>query len=147
MKENIDKTLDKFEAVGDLDETQALIDICISHLGYKDDIKILQDARKDLSDIMTILTGYMIPENFDGERINKFTDYIEDSLKYNGTPDGFVQFSDGKEMYLNYLRTVIRRAERKVLKAIDNEDINEYMNKLSYVVFLMAVNIKNDINF
>ena len=110
------------EAIGTLDELQAVISV----VRYQ-----LSDIRLDgiIRDIGNIMSGKKTEVNLETE--------IKKQEKKVKPVNKFVIFSDKKAVYLNWIRTIVRRAERRMV-ALKNKEALEYLNKLSKYLYLLA---------
>lgn len=108
------------EALGALDEAQAV-------LGGLD----LVDIQDDLYKIMA--------QKFDEKRILVLEERIRKLEAELGPLDKFVIFQKPEAVYLNWVRTIIRRAERRVMIWKNNKDILVYLNRLSDFIYLKAI--------
>lgn len=123
MSEYLGKRVSKggklLDAVGTLDELQAVLGL----------VK-LEKLQNDIYEIMG--------KKFKEERINeleKEINKIEEKIKIENK---FVIFKKEKALKLNWVRTIVRRAERRstVLK---NKNILIYLNRLSDYIYLLAL--------
>jgi len=115
------------EAVGTLDELQAVLG--------------LVGLEKLQEDIYEILGKKAV-----GEKIEKLERLIEKVEKEVEVPKKFVIFKDAKAIELNWVRTIVRRAERKVaalrnyqLSIINYQSTLIYLNRLSDYIYLLAI--------
>lgn len=107
------------EALGTLDELQAVLGLVgLEKLQY-DIYEIM--ARKKVGDKIKILET----------RIQK----LEKEVKI---PKIFVIFKNEKAIELNWVRTVVRRAERRAI-VFKNKKIGIYLNRLSDFIYLLAL--------
>jgi cob(I)alamin adenosyltransferase len=120
------------ETIGALDELQAVIGVC----------------KIDLDEVMVDLWGIMgeisYGKKYDRleERIiamEKVIDSLEISLP---KLDKFVIFKNEKARRLNWIRTVVRKAERRMVALAKKESVNPkllaYINRLSDYLFMLA---------
>lgn len=107
------------DAVGTLDELQAVLGL----------VK-LEKLQKDIYEIMG--------KKFKEERIKVLEKEIEKLDKKIKRENKFVIFKKEKALKLNWVRTIVRRAERRstVLK---NKNILIYLNRLSDFIYLLAL--------
>lgn len=129
MSEYFGKSISKsgklLEAVGTLDELQAV-------LGF---VK-LEKIQNDLSQIMG--------KNFKIERIKEIEKEIEKLNKKIKIGNKFVIFKKEKAIKLNWVRIIVRRAERRSTVFRD-KNILVYLNRLSDYIFLLALKEENKI--
>jgi len=152
----MDKDAITFDAIGDVDELNSFIGLVINVTdGETEDL--LKDIQKDLFTIGAELAGSQRREdkstNLDPQHVMRLEDVIfeiDQSLK---PLNSFILPGGSKESsYLHVARAVCRRAERHVVKLkrekIINEDIIKYLNRLSYLLFLLArkINEKHGID-
>lgn len=120
------------ETIGALDEVQAVIGVC----------------RLDLEEVMTDLWGIMGEISYGKkyekleERITKMEkviDNLEDNLP---RLEKFVIFKKEKAVKLNWIRTEVRKAERRMVTLAKKESLNPkllaYINRLSDYLFMLA---------
>jgi cob(I)alamin adenosyltransferase len=120
------------ETIGALDEVQAVIGVC----------------KIDLEEVMTDLWGIMGEISYGKkyekleERISqmeKVIDSLEDSLP---RLEKFVIFKKEKAAKLNWIRTEVRKAERRMVSLAKKESLNPkllaYINRLSDYLFMLA---------
>lgn len=120
------------ETIGALDELQAVIGMC----------------QIDLEEVMIDLWGIMGEISFGKkyekleERImamEKVIDNLEDTLP---KLDKFVIFKKEKALKLNWIRTEVRTAERRMVALAKKESVNPkllaYINRLSDYLFMLA---------
>jgi len=117
----VDKDGVLLEALGTLDELQAVVED--------------EGIQKDLSNIMAAIALDKKVVNLD----NKIVKLKKDFGKINN----FLIFKKEKARRLNWIRTICRRAERRVValnreKKID-ENILLYLNRLSDFIYLLAL--------
>ncbi len=105
-----------FEAVGTLDELQAVL--------------LMKNLKKIAEDIGRIMSGKKT-------KVNLVTE-IEKLEKKVIPVNKFMIFSNKKAVYLNWVRTIVRRAERRMVKLEDKKEL-EYLNKLSKYFYLLAI--------
>lgn len=120
------------EAIGSLDELQAAIGV--SGLD-------LPEVMKDMWGIMGEVSAGMKYEKLE-ERIELMENEInrmEDELPLLSS---FLIFTKAKSSQLNWVRTMVRRAERRLVALSKKEDINPkllaYINRLSDYLFMLA---------
>ncbi len=137
-------------AIGGLDELNSFIDICYCNIKNNDMLKILSNIQNNIfiinSELVSIINPVFKPDNKftkkDVEEIEVLIQKFDHELK---RPKKFIVFHQTQGAYLGYARTIARRAERELIRAsskynIKNEII-EYMNKLSLLLFLIALYI------
>jgi len=117
----VDKGGVLLEALGTLDELQAVVED--------------EGIQKDLSNIMAAIALDKKVVNLDNKIIKLEKDF--------GKINNFLIFKKEKARRLNWIRTICRRAERRVValnreKKID-ENILLYLNRLSDFIYLLAL--------
>ena len=122
----VKKTDPQVEAVGSLDELQAAIEL----INYELRIKNLE---KVIEDLYLIMGKKPIVEKI--KRLEKKIEELEKEIKIENK---FVIFKKKRALSLNWVRTVVRRVERKcwILK---DEEVGIYLNRLSDYIYLLAV--------
>ena len=111
------------EAIGILDELQAVLSIINYQLR-------ITNFRKIIVDIQKIMSGKKTEVNLDVE-IKRLEEKVKPVNK-------FIIFSNKKAIYLNWARTVTRRAERRAMALKDKKAL-EYLNRLSKFIYLKAI--------
>ncbi len=141
----VSKKSPRVEAYGTVDELNSFIGIAAAETGDNEIKEILEDVQKDLfmigADLSTPLYNRIRrvePERSrELEKIIKSTEKQLDELKNFILPGGTKAAA-----MLHVCRTVCRRAERQIVALKDMESINEeiipYLNRLSYLMFLLA---------
>ena len=120
------------ETIGALDELQAVIGVC----------------KIDLEEVMVDLWGIMGEISF-GKKYDQLEERIVqmekviDSLEVSLPKlDKFVIFKKEKARRLNWIRTVVRKAERRMVALAKKESVNPkllaYINRLSDYLFMLA---------
>ncbi len=144
--QRISKSSAVIDFVGDLDELNSAIGICVALLrliksrNFEEEIEILEEIQKDLFKVGAIGAGANI--KFDAkheiENIEKTIDDYEKilpKLKNFILPGGSTAGAQ-----LHYTRTLVRKIERKLV-ALKSESVMEFMpyvNRLSDLLFVMA---------
>ncbi len=152
--QRVNKSSPVIDFVGDLDELNSAIGICISYLqfekrfDFKIEIEVLQDIQKDLFKVGAIATGANIVFESSNEVSNIETtidDYekIVPQLKNFILPGGSLAGSN-----LHYTRTLVRKLERKLV-ALNSQSVLQflpYLNRLSDLLFVMARYVNHRVN-
>lgn len=120
------------EAIGTLDELQAVLGL----VGLE---KIQEDIYKIMGNL-----GEEIRNGIPETRIKEIEKEIEKIEKEIKIPKNFVIFKNKKAMELNWVRTIVRRAERAVVKLeTRNKKLDKnvliYLNRLSDFIYLLAL--------
>jgi cob(I)alamin adenosyltransferase len=114
-----DKGGELLEAVGTLDELQAVLGL----------VK-LEKLQNDIYEIMG--------KKFKAERIKELEKEIEKLEKKIKIDKKFVIFKNEKAIKLNWVRTIVRRAERRAT-AFKDKNVLIYLNRLSDFIYLLAL--------
>jgi cob(I)alamin adenosyltransferase len=138
-----------FEAIGTLDEASAffsLTGVQLHENGLKD---LIVQIQHDLYLIMAEIAG--------DEKVKLSlarTRWLEEKILLWGKdvdlPDEFIHsWGDPASALLNVTRTVVRRAERKIVdlfekNQINNPEILKYLNRLSSLVYVLQLKIEKD---
>lgn len=111
-----------FEAIGTLDELQSIIED--------------EEIQKDLYEIMGVLAvgEKDLRSQISVIRLEKEMEKLEKKLK---PVTKFLIFKKERARKLNWIRTVCRRAERRVV-FLKNKNILIYLNRLSDYYYLLA---------
>lgn len=119
------KDSELMEAVGSLDELQAVCGL----------VK-LEKIQKDLYEIMANLDKETRNKKLETRirEIEKEIEVMETKIK---VPREFVIFKKEKAVKLNWVRTVVRRAERAIVKL--DKGVMIYLNRLSDFIYLKAL--------
>jgi len=114
------------EGVGSLDELQAVLGL-INH-----DLRI-NYLEKVIEDLYLIMGKKPI-----SDRIKKLEEKIEELEKELEIGNKFLIFNKKRALNLNWMRTVVRRVERKCW-ILEDKEIGVYLNRLSDYIYLLAV--------
>src|SRR3989338_8769989 len=143
----IDKDSLSIEATGSVDELNSFVGFAICKLEDSKMIELLRDIQKDLFTIGAELAGSRRRDDKDTQLEASHVVRLEDEIFHldNSLPalQNFI-LPGGSEAAaaLHVCRSVSRRAERRVValkkERIINEDIIRYLNRLSYLFFLLA---------
>lgn len=137
----IEKDSQLIQTIGSIDEAQAWI-ITLNSINNK---SLYLTIIKDLYLIMGYISGYNTELDNISENIIKMENYI-----YSTQPLAeFVYPQELETSYLNLARTVVRRAERELLKLIKTEQnylendnmflAYQYLNRLSDYLFALSI--------
>lgn len=146
-KKKIDKTSIEIEALGDLDELNSLLGLVQSSVSNKMFKEIILGVQENLFIIQANVAGFMAPKFkppiFKKEKIKELENIIDDFERKIKPALKFVIPGRTKESaWLDYARTVSRRAERSVIRHSKRHLLNlailSYMNRLSSLFFAMA---------
>lgn len=134
----------RVEAYGTVDEANAVLGIILSRYSYFTHYEELSQVQHLLFEVGAVLanpdTSHHHAFDTDVTHLEKLIDELSDSL-----PD-LTQFilPSGTELgaYLHFARTVVRRAERRVITVSQHqpvpEDVIRYLNRLSDYLFVLA---------
>jgi len=143
----VKKSSARVEAYGNVDEVNSLIGVIISFMKSEDkeEIDLLQSIQNSL-----FIAGSDLAAKLDtpSPRINEnHINYLEDMIdKYNKQlsplEDFILPSGNNVSSMLHLARTVIRRAERSIVRLSEEEEINPkliiYFNRLSDLFFILA---------
>lgn len=149
----VDKDSLSVEANGSVDELNSFVGKAISKIEDREIVNLLRDIQKDLFTIGAELAGSRRREDkstqLDPEHVIRLEDEIfklDNKLK---PLQNFILPGGSEEASLLHVcRSVARRAERRVValkrEKIINDDIVKYLNRLSYLFFLLARKVNED---
>lgn len=147
-RKKISKTHSVMDALGDLDELNSLVGLVRAKNRNGEARKILREVQEALFIIQANVSisefggKYSAPE-FKNARIKEMEKTI-DALEKKIKPErGFIISGEsGDSAWLDFARTVARRAERSILKYDRgrklNASIHAYLNRLSSLLFALA---------
>lgn len=141
----VSKASSKVEAYGDVDELNAVLGIARTAVLDEDISAMLKAIQNDLFIIGAELAsppGFEVPRIGEG-RITELESSIDGLLEGLKPLKEFILPSGSAGgAYLHFARTVSRRAERKVVKLMEEEEVGKnvliYLNRLSDLLFVMA---------
>jgi cob(I)alamin adenosyltransferase len=141
----VSKASARVEAYGDVDELNSVLGVVLAEVKDEELRDIINEVQNDLFIIGADLASppeIQVPR-IDKERIGELEKMIDkllgelDPLKEFILPSG-----SGGGPYIHLARAVSRRAERRIVKLMEEERLNEnvvvYMNRLSDLLFVMA---------
>ena len=148
--ERVSKSSERIEAYGTVDELNSLTGLCRTYT--EDKTKELEEVQNELH----ILQAELANREPDTKITQKNIDRLEklcDTYQEKCPPlKNFVLAGGSKSAsHLHHARSVARRAERKIVKLDEGEELREevlaYTNRLSDLFFLMArhENFLNDV--
>ena len=149
----VDKDSLSVEANGSVDELNSFVGMAINKIDDREIVNLLRDVQKDLFTIGAELAGSRRRDDkstqLDPEHVVRLEDEIfklDNSLK---PLQNFILPGGSEEASLLHVcRSVTRRAERRVValkkERIINDDIVKYLNRLSYLFFLLARKVNED---
>jgi|SRR3989338_2276390 len=141
----VSKKSQRVEAYGTVDELNSFIGLAAAEATDAEIVEILELVQKDLFSIGTDLSTplYNKIKRVDAERNKELEQLIKKIDKELDELKNFILPGGTKAAALLHVcRTICRRAERQIVALKEQESINEeiipYMNRLSYVLFLLA---------
>lgn len=139
----VDKDSPLLETIGELDELMAVIGVVKKQVSGID--KILEKADKEIYYLSGYLAGYNNKINF--EESLKLLE--QDIVRMEAEMPGLEKFLiPGKEtnVWINWLRVVTRRLERRLVTLGKTQKIDEsmlkFINRLSDYWFILSIKIK-----
>jgi cob(I)alamin adenosyltransferase len=148
-KERVRKTDPRIGALGDLDETQAVIGLARSlaprsTLG-RELLELQRGLYLAMAEIATPRTDLArLKERLDGAAVSRLDRLLETVKKRTPIEGRFVIPGENRvAASLDHARTVARRAERHVVDCVDEgqvsgDDLLPWLNRLSDVLFVLA---------
>jgi cob(I)alamin adenosyltransferase len=138
------------EAIGTVDEASAFFSLAAIHIqdeGMKALIKLTQD---DLYIIMAEIAG----DDQTKLSITRIA-WLEEKIDFWGkelelSHEFINNWKNPASALLNVTRTVVRRAERRLVecfekKKINNPEILRYLNRLSSLIYVLQLHLENDL--
>jgi cob(I)alamin adenosyltransferase len=139
----------RIEAVGTLDESSAALGLARAQCQDPHTKGILLEAQRDLYKLMAEVVA--TPENvekfrlIDAARVTWLENQTDEFSKLVEMPKEFILPGDSMAgAALSLARTIIRRAERRVVELFDaeeikNPDLQRYLNRLSSLCFVLEL--------
>ncbi|MDC1205579.1 cob(I)yrinic acid a,c-diamide adenosyltransferase [Candidatus Pacebacteria bacterium] len=136
-----------FHALGTVDELNSLLGVCYAKAQLEEQSEnipipdILRRVQEDLFIIQAELAG--ASKHVSNEHVLRLEGIIADIEVHIKNPNGFV-ISGSNELsaFLDFARSVARRAEREVLRADAqssvSKDLHIYLNRLSSLLYVLA---------
>ena len=138
----------KVEAYGCIDETSSFIGLA----RYYTKNKVIKERLKEIQNKLLVLGGFlasddkgkeMMKDQIKEEDIKLLEEYIDE---YNQKLSPLTHFilpgDDEVAAHFHVARTVVRRAERRIVSLATQEDLNpliqKYVNRLSDLMFVLA---------
>ncbi len=148
-KERVRKTDPRIEALGDLDEAQAVIGVARSLAPRSSLGRELLELQRGLYLVMAEVATPRddlgrLKERLDGAAVARLDQVLEALKKRTPIEGRFVIPGENRfSASLDQARTVARRAERHVVECVDagyvsGEDLLPWLNRLSDVLFVLA---------
>ena len=153
-KQRVFKFHIRVEAYGTVDELNSAIGLVIAKVSKAKKVsKVSKELIKIQNDLLeigsTLANPSAEPLVYLNKRVTEFEKFIDEMTGQMPVLKNFILPGGGKGgSFLQFARTVSRRAERRVVELADKEDIDSniviYMNRLSDLLFTMArfVNFK-----
>lgn len=148
-KDRVRKTDPRIEALGDLDETQAVLGLARSLAPRSSLGRELLELQRGLYVVMAEIAtprGDLdrLKERLDGTSVTRLEGVLE-ALKKSTPVEGrfVIPGENGIGASLDHARTVARRAERRVVACVDEgyvsgEHLLPWLNRLSDLLFVLA---------
>ena len=138
----------RMEAIGTLDESSASLGAARAAAGNTRSRILLLEAQRDLYRLMAEVAA--TPENedqfhFEAQRVVWLEEQIDDLSKTVEMPKEFIVPGDSTAgAALSLARTIVRRAERRVVELFDKKEITnpvlqQYLNRLSSLLFALEL--------
>ena len=139
----------RIEAVGTLDESTAALGLARAQCRDPRSNEILLEAQRDLYKLMAEVAA--TPENadkfhfIDAGRVTWLEEHTDALSKLVEMPKEFIVPGDSLAgAALSLARTIVRRAERRVVELFDaqeiaNADLQRYLNRLSSLCFVLEL--------
>ena len=151
--ERVRKTDPRIEALGDLDEAQAVLGVARSLYPRSTLGRELLDIQRGLYLAMAEVAtprGDLgrLKERIDGAAVTKLERVVEAVKKRTPIQGRFVVPGENPiSASLDQARTVVRRAERRVVECVDEgyvsgEDMLPWLNRVSDVLFVLARSVE-----
>lgn len=138
----------KVDSYGSVDEASAFIGIA----RYYSRNRLIKERLKEIQNKLLIIGGYlasddagkeMLKDQISEEDIKKLEEFIDE---YNQKLEPLFQFilpgDDEVSAHFHVARTVVRRAERRIVSLTKKEGLNpliqKYVNRLSDLMFVLA---------
>jgi cob(I)alamin adenosyltransferase len=148
-KERVRKTDPRIAALGDLDETQAVIGLARSLASRSSLGRELLELQRGLYLVMAEVATPRddlgrLKERLDGAAVARLDQLLETLKKKTPIEGRFVVPGENRiSASLDHARTVARRAERRVVECVDDgyvsgDHLLPWLNRLSDVLFVLA---------
>jgi cob(I)alamin adenosyltransferase len=148
-KDRVRKTDPRIVALGDLDETQAVIGLARSLAPRSSLGRVLLELQRGLYLVMAEVATPRedlgrLKERLNGAAVARLDEVLEALKKKTPIEGRFVIPGENRiSASLDHARTVARRAERRVVECVDDgyvsgTDLLPWLNRLSDVIFVLA---------
>jgi cob(I)alamin adenosyltransferase len=141
----VSKASVKVDAYGDVDELNALLGIARSFTedpGIDDVLKTIQNDLFIIGAELASPPDLEVPRISEDRILNLESTIDKYLLDLEPLKEFILPGGSGAGAYLHFARTVARRAERKVVKLTEEEEVPKnvliYLNRLSDLLFVMA---------
>ena len=152
-RDRVRKTDPRIEALGDLDEAQAVLGVARSMAPRASLRKELLDLQRGLylamAEVATPRPGLArLTERIDGAAVARLERVLETVKKRTPIAGQFVvPGEDRLSATIDHARTIVRRAERRVVELVDDgylsgEDLLPWLNRLSDLLFVLARSVE-----
>lgn len=153
--QRISKASPVIDFIGDLDELNSMLGVCIAMLGDEEDydfdaeIEVLEEIQNDLFVVGAIAAGSK--KSFDSiQEVSNIEETIDDYEKLLPKLHNFI-LPGGSLVAANihYARSLVRELERKLvsLKSDSIAPFIPYLNRLSDLLFVMARYVNREMGF
>jgi cob(I)alamin adenosyltransferase len=138
----------RMEAIGTLDESSASLGLARAAVRDARCGSLLLEAQRDLYRLMTEVAATTENANqfhFDARRVDWLEEQIDGLSKTVEMPKEFIVPGDSAAgAALSLARTIVRRAERRVVELFDRKEITnpvlqQYLNRLSSLLFVLEL--------
>lgn len=143
--DRVSKASGKVDAYGDVDELNAVVGIARSFTedpGIDDVLKAVQNDLFIIGAELASPPDLEVPRISEDRILNLESTIDKYLLELEPLKEFILPGGSGGGAYLHFARTVARRAERKVVKLTEDEEVQRnvlvYLNRLSDLLFVMA---------
>lgn len=141
----------RLEVIGEIDETNSLIGLAIAHINNDAIIQELRHIQHDLFDLGADMATSLVKSDdlrVSQKQVTKLENRIDSINQHLSALNSFILPGGNKEAsFLHLTRTVVRRAERSMVKLNESEPLNPialcYINRLSDYFFVLARKIND----
>lgn len=137
------------ETIGIVDEASAFFSLAAIHIQDEGLKALIQQTQDDLCLIMAEIAG----DDQTKLSITRIS-WLEEKIHFWGkelkpSREFINKWKNPASALLNITRTVVRRAERKIVecfekKKINNPEILSYLNRLSSLIYILQLYLEND---
>jgi len=153
----VPKDSKRVESYGTLDELNSNLGMARSLIDDKNIRNIIKSIQRDLFDVAGELAtpnGEDFPEKIeqkDIERLEKIIDDLLEKMNQEQLSKFIIPGSNRCSAALHISRTVCRRAERRIISLMREEEVREvllkYVNRLSDVIYSLARFVETDLDY